>query len=140
MKIGGMNLKKMICPNCASSISETSTICTHCGYVLKKNRPKDDDEKKANKNETYERPMDSNEKDPYVNYGIIRGPYNKWISIVLCIFLGFLGAHKFYEQKYYMGAFYLFTFGFFGIGIVLDLIQLFQKKKYYYVSMIPFLI
>lgn len=139
MKIGGMNLKKMICPNCASSIVQSSTICTHCGYVLeKKQQTHYEETEKKNKKDS--KPMDGNEKGPYMNYGIVRGPYNKWISIFLCVCFGFLGAHKFYEQKYYMGVFYLFTFGFCGIGIVLDLIQLVQKKKYYYVSVIPFLL
>lgn len=41
---------------------------------------------------------------------------NKWVSLFLCTFLGWLGAHKFYEEKPGIGLLYLFTLGLFGIG------------------------
>jgi TM2 domain-containing membrane protein YozV len=39
---------------------------------------------------------------------------------VLLTFLGFLGAHRFYQGKWGTGLLFLFTFGLFGIGIVYD--------------------
>lgn len=45
-------------------------------------------------------------------------------SLILCIFLGYLGAHKFYEKKYGLGIVYLFTFGIFGIGWIVDCVKL----------------
>lgn len=58
---------------------------------------------------------------------------NKWVALCLCIFLGFLGAHKFYEGKIGMGILYLFTVGLFGIGIIVDLIGILTKPNPYYV-------
>jgi len=49
---------------------------------------------------------------------------SKWIAIILCIFLGFLGVHRFYERKIASGVLYLFTLGLFGLGIIVDLIIL----------------
>lgn len=47
---------------------------------------------------------------------------NKIVALLLCIFLGYFGAHKFYVGKVGMGILYLFTMGFFGIGWLIDVI------------------
>lgn len=57
---------------------------------------------------------------------------NKWVSFFLCLFLGYLGIHKFYEGKVLLGIVYIFTWGLFGIGIIYDLITLFFKPNPYY--------
>ena len=44
------------------------------------------------------------------DYYIIGTPKNKWIALFLCIFLGFLGAHKFYAGKVAAGILYLLFF------------------------------
>ncbi len=68
------------------------------------------------------------------NYGTYRGgEKNKWVALLLCIFLGYLGAHKFYEGKILLGIVYLCTFGLFGIGWVIDCISLLFKPNPYYV-------
>ena len=58
---------------------------------------------------------------------------NKWVAFFLCLFLGFFGAHKFYERRILLGIVYIFTGGLFGIGIVIDLVVLFFKPNPYYV-------
>jgi restriction system protein len=58
---------------------------------------------------------------------------NKWVSFFLCLFLGYFGAHKFYEGKIGMGLLYLFTFGLFSIGWFIDCIVLLFKPNPYYV-------
>ena len=49
------------------------------------------------------------------------------VELLLCFFLGVFGAHKFYRKKIGMGILYLFTYGLFGIGYLVDLITLFVK-------------
>lgn len=50
----------------------------------------------------------------------------------MCLFLGFFGAHKFYEGRVLLGVVYLFTAGLFGIGVIVDLfILLFKPNPYY---------
>lgn len=56
---------------------------------------------------------------------------SKWVSFFLCFFLGCFGAHKFYEGRILFGVLYLFTAGFFGIGVILDLIILLLKPNPY---------
>lgn len=58
---------------------------------------------------------------------------SKWTAFILCFFLGMIGAHKFYEGRTGMGVLYLFTFGLFGIGWLIDLISLLAKPDPYYV-------
>lgn len=60
-------------------------------------------------------------------------PKNKWVSVLLCVFLGFLGAHKFYEGKIGLGVLYLLTCGLCGIGAFVDFIILLFKPNPYYV-------
>lgn len=42
---------------------------------------------------------------------------------VLCFSFGYFGIHKFYRKKYGMGLLYLFTFGLFGLGWIIDIIK-----------------
>ncbi len=58
------------------------------------------------------------------NMGITPGisRKSKMTALFLCIFFGYLGAHKFYVGKTGMGLLYLFTLGLFGIGWLVDII------------------
>ena len=47
---------------------------------------------------------------------------SKIVSLILCLFLGCLGIHRFYVGKAGTGVLYLFTFGIFGIGWLIDFI------------------
>lgn len=58
---------------------------------------------------------------------------DKIVALILCIFLGYFGVHKFYEGKVGMGILYLFTMGLFGIGWFVDIIIILCKPNPYYV-------
>jgi hypothetical protein len=49
------------------------------------------------------------------------------IELIICIFLGIFGVHKFYKGKIKIGILYLFTGGLFGIGWIIDTIKLINK-------------
>ena len=49
---------------------------------------------------------------------------SKTTAYLLWFFLGVFGVHKFYLGKIGMGILYLFTAGFFGIGLLIDLFTL----------------
>lgn len=53
------------------------------------------------------------------------------VAYLLLIFLGALGGHKFYIGKVGMGILYIFTFGLFGIGLLIDLFILAGQVRRY---------
>ncbi len=67
-----------------------------------------------------------------VNNGSNPAAKNKWISLLLCFFLGCLGAHKFYEGKILLGILYILTVGLFGIGVIVDFFVLLFKPNPYF--------
>ena len=48
----------------------------------------------------------------------------KFIALMLCVFAGTMGLHKFYEGKIGTGILYLFSFALFGVGWIVDIIKL----------------
>lgn len=67
--------------------------------------------------------------DAVVNYGErAPGEKNKWVAFFLCLFFGFLGVHRFYEGKIGTGILYLLTLGLCGIGVIVDLIKIWQRS------------
>lgn len=58
------------------------------------------------------------------NYVTGTSDKKKWVAFILCLFLGFLGAHRFYVGKIGTGILYLFTGGMFFIGTIVDLVKI----------------
>ncbi|MDE6593339.1 MAG: TM2 domain-containing protein [Oscillospiraceae bacterium] len=74
-----------------------------------------------------------------INSGNINAGFNmngrvkdKYISLPLCVFLGWFGVHRFYEGKIATGILWLCTCGLFGIGNLIDILILAFKKGRYY--------
>ena len=47
-----------------------------------------------------------------------KSPYNWIITLVLCVFLGLIGAHRFYVKKTETGLLMLITLGLLGIWVL----------------------
>ena len=58
------------------------------------------------------------------NYVTPASDKNKKTAFLLCLFLGWLGAHYFYVGKFGKGFLYMFTFGIFFIGVIIDLFKI----------------
>lgn len=100
-----------LCPKCKSKISRLDKeICPFCG------------EFQPLKGLNYET-MDITKVvgDPLLEDTILYRAKSKKVAIVLCIFLGFFGAHSFYVHKFKQGLYFiLFTIFFIGgIGTLL---------------------
>ena len=48
---------------------------------------------------------------------------SRTVTLLLCIFLGYLGIHRFYAGKAGTGVLWLLTGGVFGIGWIVDIIM-----------------
>lgn len=49
---------------------------------------------------------------------------SKMTALLLCIFLGCIGAHRFYTGHNVSGVLYILTFGLLGIGVLVDFISI----------------
>ncbi|MFW9923612.1 MAG: TM2 domain-containing protein [Candidatus Thorarchaeota archaeon] len=52
----------------------------------------------------------------------LASPKSRSLALVLCVFGGIFGAHRFYLRKDTSAILYLFTLGFFLIGVVIDIV------------------
>ncbi len=116
------------CKHCGAAIPKDAVICTSCG------RQVEEIKSEANQpNIIINNSNSSVNSNINQNVGMMGRAKNKWVALLLCLFLGGLGGHIFYEGKIGMGILYLFTLGLFGIGIFIDFIVLLFKPNPYYV-------
>lgn len=118
------------CKHCGAKIPVAAVICTHCGCQVEEVKHTEQPNIVINNANTNVNSNTNNNVNAAM-FGV--RAKNKWVSFVLCLLLGYLGAHKFYEGKIGMGILYLFTFGLFGIGWFIDCITLLFKPNPYYV-------
>lgn len=123
-----METGKKYCKHCGEIIDEDCVVCPKCGKQVEE--LKTDKSIIINNSASAAASASSNSTGGYVYRG---KPKNKWVSFFLCLFLGFFGAHKFYEGKTGMGILYIFTAGLFFIGWIVDLIVILTKPNPYYV-------
>lgn len=120
-------MKTKFCKHCGAKIPEDAVLCTACGRQVEKLEQETTQPNIVINNENV-----SSNKNVNVNSAGGKAK-NKWVAFCLCFFLGYLGAHKFYEGKIGMGILYLLTAGLFGIGWIIDIIVLLFKPNPYYV-------
>lgn len=58
------------------------------------------------------------------NYVTNTSDKSRKVALILCIFLGGLGIHRFYVGKIGTGIIWMLSLGLFGIGWIIDLIMI----------------
>ena len=124
---GQTQAKTKFCKHCGGTIPQDAVMCTHCGRQVEKLAGA------AQPQVVIQNTNMNTNTAAAVVAGVGARAKNKWTAFVLCLLLGYFGAHKFYEGKVGMGVLYLFTLGLFGIGWCVDLIVLLTKPNPYYV-------
>lgn len=111
------------CENCGNKLHIEAVLCPNCGKQLEKLKTE----------EEHSNPQIVINNTNTINGVTGKKTCDKWIALLLCFFLGFLGAHKFYENKIGLGIVYIFTFGLFGIGLFIDFIVILCRPNPYYI-------
>lgn len=124
----------MYCQNCGKQINETP--CPYCGFsdekkiklpTFGKKQPESPAQPQVQAQPQPQAPQQAPQPTVFVqNTNVIGGystvgPKKKVTALLLCIFFGFLGAHRFYVGKTGSGVLYLCTAGLLGIGWVVDI-------------------
>ena len=88
---------KNFCQNCGAETNQAAEVCTHCGVKL----------------------------ESIGSSGTVNGEGKDWLTtLLLCIFLGGLGIHRFYTGHTVIGIIQLLTLGGCGIWTLIDLIMI----------------
>lgn len=127
--------KTKFCKHCGNKIPEDAVVCNVCGRQVEELKYSSVGQPSIvinNDNTSSNANVNANINEN-INENQFGKPKNKWVAFVLCLFLGFFGAHKFYEEKIGMGVLYILTLGLFGIGYLVDLIVILCKPTTYYV-------
>lgn len=143
------------CKYCGSRIDTDAVFCSECGRRLSSEDPQRDASGRVFvSNTTFSSNTTVNNNTSNINYTTVNigtqpgasAPQpeympvrygrrvDKWAAFLLCLFLGPIGAHKFYEGKTGMGLLYLFTGGLLGIGWIADLLIILGKSDPYWVN------
>jgi TM2 domain-containing membrane protein YozV len=91
----------MYCVNCGKEISDQARYCPNCGQ-----------------------PAHMSGMAPGFQNDKSVSPRSRLASLLFCLFLGWLGVHRFYVGKVGTGILMLITVGGFGIWVVIDFIMI----------------
>ena len=122
----GNDLK--FCKRCGEKIPADAVICTKCGRQVEEienKMPQIINNVASSASSSASSAASANVAERPIRY------VKKWVAFFLCLFLGFLGAHKFYEGKIGTGLLYLFTLGAFLIGWIVDIFNILGKTDPY---------
>ncbi len=89
-------LRPRFCPKCGHELLSVGDYCSQCGLPI----PPDE--------RLYDEPDAS--------------PRSRLVALLLCVFLGYFGVHRFYVGKIATGVLWLLTGGLFGIGYIVDIV------------------
>lgn len=97
----------ILCVQCGNALEDNAQFCPKCGT-------------KAG--------TAFNEANTSKNSVRAISPKSGKVTLLLCIFLGMIGAHRFYVGKIGTGLLMLFTAGLVGVWVVIDLIFIVKNK------------
>lgn len=132
----------MQCKHCGAEVGSEYRLCPYCKCELEyptqqNNVPPTiivqnviDPNSLQRQNQGYVNPTYPYNNQPYnngisyQNQGITYSHKSRAVALVLALFLGFWGIHRFYAGKILTGIIWLLTGGFFFIGWIYDIIKI----------------
>jgi len=122
-------MDEKFCKFCGAKIPMDAVMCTSCGRQVEELKTSETAQPNIVINNS------NNNSNTNINGGAVVGgrAKNKVVALLLCLFLGYFGAHRFYEGKIGTGILWLCTAGLFGVGAIVDFFILLFKPNPYYV-------
>ena len=111
------------CKECGEKIAKKAVVCPKCGCQVENTASAAPQIVIENQNQN----VQSQNAVP------VGKEKNKWVVLLLLLFFGAVGGHKFYEGKVGIGVLYIFTLGLLGVGVIVDFFTLLFKPTHYYV-------
>ncbi len=119
------------CPNCAAQNHDNARFCAYCGFPLENAQQT---QYRQTEQQQYQQPGQSAYAPPQYTQAPGQPPYgapaspqspkSRLVTLLLAVFVGHLGVHHFYVGNTGKGIAYIFTLGLFGIGVLIDIIQI----------------
>ncbi len=120
----------MICAYCKCRVFPEDRKCPSCGsrvFVEEEIRKAPQEEEKSQ--ETAHAAQPEREVHYQTIYRTIyvkpeTSAKSRWVALVLCLFFGWVGVHRFYVGKNATGVLYLLTGGLLGMGLAVDFLMI----------------
>ncbi len=132
------------CVRCGNRLDSTDAFCSRCGaqtYGDDAGKTMQQTRKAMHADRAAQRQQGSqpnvvnnyyyNSNNVNTNVNMGGNVKSKYVSLILCLFFGVFGVHRFYEGKILSGIVYALTGGLFGIGWIIDLLILIFKPRWY---------
>ncbi len=103
------------CPQCATQNHDHARFCAQCGCPIENAQQS-----------AYQQPQYTQApgQPPYGAPAAPQSSKSRLVTLLLAVFVGHLGVHHFYVGNKGKGIAYIFTLGLFGIGVLIDIIQI----------------
>ncbi len=98
--------RRVFCPDCGASMAAEDRFCSSCRW----------DAENPQKRTGRSLPSSPRTLGPPSNK-------SRMTTLLLCVFAGFLGLHRFYVGRIGSGALWLVTFGLLSVGWIYDLVM-----------------
>ena len=116
----------MYCSQCGQALQPNARFCTFCGHRV---------ENAGQATAAAPQPVvvhvhntiQSAPPAPFIPTETLSAK-NKWVALVLCAFLGWLGVHRFYAGKIGTGLVWMCSFGCFACGWLVDFFVILSGK------------
>lgn len=133
------------CEHCGSVLVQAAVICPTCGCQVAPIRQQAEQMPVQQIQQIQQYPVQQQiQVQPVQNIQPVQvivnnvvgsgTPKDKTVALLLCIFLGMYGAHRFYEGRIGTAILWMFTFGLFGLGWLYDVIRIACATNPYYIK------